>query len=379
MAARLSQRLSNAVKEGAQRMSSLRSNKGENKSVPQRAVLMESGYHMVDQLGSGGQGEVYRATDRNAGEDVAVKIISKASCRDPTALKAVEAEIDILQSVNHANVVRLIDVLEDTKAWYVITELLNGGDLYDRIQRGAFSEAQLVKFAEYTFSILKYLHTKGIAHRDLKLENFMLHVDNDTGVETIKLIDFGFAYRKKEGKKFVTDDHPGTLSYQAPEIVRQQPYRPEKVDVWCAGVMLYSAFEKAFPFYGANEREIERSILTSKPVFGCSGWKAAGIEFENVIASCLEKDQKRRPTAAQAHKKIVAILEKKCAMSPKHNPRNVNLSEKDTKIHRFGRSVTQMLRPNSSRRGGAGSSSNLNGNGSSRNILSSLSSKKLAA
>jgi len=377
---RISARLSSALRESAQRMSSLRSNKGENKGgVAQRAVLVESGYYLVEQLGSGGQGEVYRANDRNAGEDLAIKIISKSACRDESARRAVESEIEILRVVNHPNVVRIIDVLEDARAWYVITELLNGGDLYDRIQRGAFSEAQLVKFAEYTFSILKYLHSKGIAHRDLKLENFMLHVNQETGVETIKLIDFGFAYRKKEGKKFVTDDHPGTLSYQAPEIVRQQPYRPEKVDVWCAGVMLYSAFEKAFPFYGAGEREIERSILTSKPVFGCSGWKAAGIEFENVIASCLEKDQKRRPTAAQAHKKIVTILEKKCALSPKHNPRSVNLSEKDTKMHRFGRSVSQMLRPNSQRKPG-GSTSNLHASqGSSKNLFGGMSSKKLAA
>lgn len=372
---RFSQRLGSALRESAQRMSSLRSNGGNDRAgIKQRPALLDAGYTLLELLGSGGQGEVYKASTRGENfEIVAVKIISKSSCRDEAAKKGVEQEISILKELEHPNVVKLIDVVEDKNAWYVITELLNGGDLYDRIQRGAFSDHQLVKFAEYTFSILMYLHAKGIAHRDLKLENFMLHVDPETQVEYIKLIDFGFSYRKKEGKKFVTDDHPGTLSYQAPEIVRQQPYKPEKVDVWCAGVMLYSAFEKAFPFYGANEREIERSILTSRPVFGCSGWKNAGSEFEKLIQDCLEKDQKKRPTAAQAHKRVVQILEKKCLLSPKHNPRSVNLSERDTRMHRIGRSISQMIRPSSSGK-------KLVGAGSTKNVMVPVASgKKLAA
>jgi len=368
---RFSQRLGSALKESAHRMSSVRSEKREKNVVKQKPVLLDAGFILIEAIGAGGQGEVYRANVKSEeNKEVAVKIISKAACRDDASRRAVEVEIGILKELDHPNVVTLIEVCEDNENWYVITELLNGGDLYDRIQKGALSEHQLVKFAEYTFSILKYLHAKGIAHRDLKLENFMLHKDPATGVEFIKLIDFGFSYRKKEGKKFVTDDHPGTLSYQAPEIVRQQPYKPEKVDIWCAGVMLYSAFEKAFPFYGANEREIERSILTAKPVFGCSGWKAAGQDFENLIVSCLEKDQKKRPTAAQAYKKVLAILDKKVLLSPKHNPRNVNLGEKDTKFHRFGRSLSAKVR----------NGKKMAGSASSRNLLSSLgSSKNLAA
>jgi len=340
----MSQRLSSAVRQSAQRLSSLRSNK-EKDEIRQRPALLEHGILLDEKIGVGGQGEVFKGHFQKDEKYVAIKIITKASCKDKASIEAVKLEISLLKDLDHPNIVQFFLLAQDEYNWYVVTELLNGGDLYDRIQKGAFSDMQLIKFAEYTFSILKYLHANGIAHRDLKLENFMLHKDPTTGLETIKLIDFGLAYRKKEGKKYVHDDHPGTLSYQSPEIVKQQAYMPEKVDVWCAGVMLYSAIEKAFPFYGGTEKEIEHSICTAKPQFICSGWKSVGQEFEDIIKACLDKDQKKRPTAAQALKKVVAISERKVILSPRHNPRNVNLTEKDTKIHRIGRSISSKIIP----------------------------------
>ncbi|KAA8494093.1 Calcium/calmodulin-dependent protein kinase type 1B [Porphyridium purpureum] len=372
MAQRFSQRLSSAVRGASERMGSLRGSQTDKNEIRQKQALTDKGITLVERLGVGGQGEVFKATMRLKGgeEAVAVKVIPKSMVRDEDSKSAVRLEISLLSEIEHPNVVKFYTAIEDSKYWYVVIELLNGGDLYDRIQKGAFSEMQIVKFAEYTFSILQHLHAMNIAHRDLKLENFMLHKDVETGEETVKLIDFGLAYKRKNNKKFVTDGHPGTLSYQAPEIVRQQAYIPEKVDVWCAGVMIYSAVEKAFPFYGENERQIERAILVNKPKCSSPSWRLAGPEFEAIVRLCLEKDQKKRPTATQALKKIRHITNQKVAASPRHNPQTVDLSNKDTRLRRMGRAM-------SSRFTSSGSQRNLTASGSSK-FLSSGSSKNLA-
>mmetsp|Transcript_5179 Transcript_5179/g.9035 ORF Transcript_5179/g.9035 Transcript_5179/m.9035 type:complete len:380 (+) Transcript_5179:53-1192(+) len=365
----------------AHRMSSIRGQApGDNSAAlgKQKPVLLQHGLVVVDTIATGGQGEVLRCHYRpksnsetgdghlnmshslsspsatSAGYTVvAVKFIrcSSSKHRDETL-----REVEMLRLVRHPNVVTLLDCIEDRNAVYVVTEMLNGGDLLDRILRGAFSDAQVLFFAEKVLSILVDIHRIGITHRDLKLENFMLHTDETTGEEVIKLIDLGMAHRRNKGDPaLISDEHPGTLMYEAPEIVRREPYSPEKVDIWCTGVMLYTAAQKTYPFSDEVESEVSRQILEEAPRFDGSQWKHLGQPFEDLIKSMLNKNASKRPTAKEALATVAKIRRSRNqaasasrmkSSESKSNIDNVSLSKKEGFLSRMKRSISLRMKTN---------------------------------
>jgi len=297
------------------RLSSIRGKPMDDSAAlqKQKPVLLQHGLMVIDTIASGGQGEVLKAnkkqvsatSDDTTYTPVAIKYIR---CQNEKEREETMKEVGFLKKIRHPNVVSLIDVIEDRNAVYVVTELLNGGDLLDRIQEGAFSEAQVLYFAEKVLSILVDIHKDGISHRDLKLENFMLHTDPVTNEETIKLIDLGMAYeRGKNDDPLISNEHPGTLSYEAPEIVKRIPYSPEKVDIWCTGVMLYTATQKTYPFPGGEDQseEVHRMICDDKPKFDGPEWNQL-TDFKRLITRMLDKRASWRPSASEA----LAIVQK---------------------------------------------------------------------
>ena len=122
----------------------------------------------------------------------------------------------MLRELSHPNIVQLVDMAEDKRSMYIIMECLQGGELFDIIaHRGNISEADTAQVIKCISSALKYLHDKNIMHRDIKPENLLLKHDGD--FHKVKLADFGFAYKSKEGTWYV-----GTGGYLAPELRQGQ-------------------------------------------------------------------------------------------------------------------------------------------------------------
>jgi len=353
----------------AGRLSSLRSSgRGGCSNISlslQKPVLLEKGYCVMSIVASGGQGEVLKASRREVSSPIGSLGTSTASihstnnanlvstnivaikyvrCQSDEQRQETMDEVNMLKLVAHPNVVELQEVIEDRSGIYVVTEFLNGGDLLDRIQKGAFSEAQVLYFAEKALSILSFMHDLEIFHRDLKLENFMIHKDPATGEEIIKLIDFGMACRIRAKPNapecLIYDEHPGTLNYEPPEIVRREPYRPDKVDIWCMGVMLYSALTKNYPFQGDTKDEIRDNICNAELQFDMAQWVSIGEPFRKLVARMLEKDPKKRPTATE-----VLVLVKKIrnngSVTRLPSDRQVSLTKKDSPFNRYARSFSR--------------------------------------
>ena len=168
---------------------------------------------------------------------VAIKTIVKATLK-PDEKALISDESLIMQKLDHPSVIKYLHQFEDTKKLYIILELAEGGDLYERIiSKGKISENQCKVVMKQLFEVLKYLHKNNILHRDLKPENIMINTDLNTGdIQKIKLIDFGFAtYFSKDNLPTLSC---GTLNYAAPEVLLGETY-DESSDLFSCGVILY--------------------------------------------------------------------------------------------------------------------------------------------
>ena len=174
-------------------------------------------------------------------------------------------EIDILKNLDHPNILRLYEVFEDAKNIYLVTELCNGGELFDEIvSRTRFGERDAANVIKQLISAISYCHSKKVCHRDLKPENIL--IDNKESL-TIKLIDFGTSQRFEDEEKM--ELVLGTAYYIAPEVLKGE--YDEKCDVWSIGVILYILLSGEPPFPGGDDKEILRSVIQGKYSFKRKG------------------------------------------------------------------------------------------------------------
>jgi serine/threonine protein kinase len=147
---------------------------------------------------------------------VAVKQINKSNMK-PIELELQKREIEVLKMSQHPNIIRLLDIFENHKYFYIVIELLEGGDLFDYLRERQFkiSEERARSLFEQLATGVYYLHNYGIMHRDLKLENIMMTNNEENSVP--KIVDFGLS--KIVGPKEVSKDPFGTLGYAAPEVL----------------------------------------------------------------------------------------------------------------------------------------------------------------
>ena len=166
------------------------------------------------------------------------------------------SEVDILRQLvtttqDHPNIIKIVGVMETSRAYHIITELCTGGELFDRIvSRKHLSEALAASYLRQILSAVAYCHDRGIVHRDLKPENLLL--ENPSDEAQLKVIDFGTSCRVHPGLSFSTVT--GTPYYIAPEIL--QGKYTEKCDIWSCGVILFILLCGSPPFPGRNDTEI---------------------------------------------------------------------------------------------------------------------------
>uniref|UniRef100_A0AAY4DPH7 Ribosomal protein S6 kinase n=1 Tax=Denticeps clupeoides TaxID=299321 RepID=A0AAY4DPH7_9TELE len=269
-------------------------------SVPQvhqahRSALQFSDvYEMKEDIGVGSYSICKRCVQKSTGMEHAVKIIDKSK-RDP----AEEVEI-LLRYGQHPNIITLKDTYDDGKSVYLVTELLKGGELLDKILRQKFFSEREASAVLHTITrTVEYLHAQGVVHRDLKPSN-ILYVDESGNPESIRICDFGFAKQlRAENGLLMTPCY--TANFVAPEVLKKQGY-DAACDIWSLGVLLYTMLTGFTPFAnGPNDTPEEILARIGSGKFSLSGgyWNSVSPEAKDLVSKMLHVDPHRRLTAAQ--------------------------------------------------------------------------------
>jgi serine/threonine protein kinase len=192
---------------------------------------------------------------------------------------------------HHPNIIRLLDHFENSEYIFIVMEYISGGTLTQFLKKRYFnfSESQAANIINQIGQGLKYLHSYGIVHRDLKTENIMMTQLNDNGI--IKIMDFGLS--KIVGPKEGLIDGYGTLSYVAPEVLLRDPYNKE-IDIWSLGIILFLTLSGHLPFMGSKQDAIARKIVYDDVEFDEDEWENRSQKVQDLISCCLEKKAEDR-------------------------------------------------------------------------------------
>lgn len=231
------------------------------------------------------------------GEDVAVKIISKAKMTTPISIEDVRREVTILKALSgHKHLVKLHDAFEDANNVYIVMELCQGGELLDRIlsRGGRYVEEDAKTIIVQILSVVSFCHLQGVVHRDLKPENFLFATRDEDS--PLKLIDFGLSDFTRPDQRLT--DVVGSAYYVAPEVLHRS-YSVE-ADIWSIGVITYILLCGSRPFWARTESGIFRSVLRADPNFDDSPWPSVSPQAKDFVKRFLNKDHRKRMTAAQA-------------------------------------------------------------------------------
>jgi len=253
-------------------------------------------YEITEELGRGAFSIVKLAIDKETGQKFAVKIINKTTIGQDMSRLA--TEISILKQVDHPNVIVLKETVDTKNCLFIITELVTGGELFDKIvELGSYSESKAASVIRKMVSAIGYLHGKGIVHRDLKPENLLLKDDKD--ITEIKIADFGLS--KIVETKLMMQTACGTPGYVAPEILQTKGYDKE-VDLWSIGVIAYILLCGFPPFYNDNIAELFEQIMKAEYDFPHEYWHTISAEAKDFVRKLLVVDPKERMTADEALK-----------------------------------------------------------------------------
>mmetsp|Transcript_4957 Transcript_4957/g.3567 ORF Transcript_4957/g.3567 Transcript_4957/m.3567 type:complete len:215 (+) Transcript_4957:348-992(+) len=208
-------------------------------------------------------------------------------------------ELQVLEETTHPNIMRIFELLEDDDYYYIVSEYIPGGELYQRIiDLKRFNERDAALIIQQLLLACNYMHSNNIIHRDIKPENILMESE-DLGNYRIKVTDFGFACfcTPGDGEESKQQEQLGSPLYMAPEVVKEEKY-DGKVDVWAVGVLAFILLSGGPPFRGRTRYEIFRSIKNQDLAFDKPIWKRVSEEAKEFITEALNKDPSKRPTAA---------------------------------------------------------------------------------
>lgn len=257
-------------------------------------VSIDAFYAVGRQLGRGRFSKVCEATHKPTGATHAVKIIDKSKLQGPER-ELLRTEIAILNLVTHPNIIRLHDVYEDKQHIFIVTELVGGGELFNRIvDRARYTEAEARLVMQPLLEAVAYLHRLGIVHRDIKPENILC----GDQLNDLKIADFGLS--KIVHPEEIMKMPCGTLNYVAPEVLSLVGYGRE-TDIWSVGVIMYLLLRGELPFYGKTKNEIiQKTLHADVSLEGDVAWASVSPAGKSLLKGLLTKEPSKRLTAQDA-------------------------------------------------------------------------------
>ena len=262
-------------------------------------------YEIVAPLGAGGMGEVYRTRDPRLGREVAIKVLPTSLYRDPEHLRRFEQEARAAGALNHPNILIVYDVGTHDGAPYLVTELLEGATLRDRLRDGALPYRKAVDYAVQIAHGLAAAHDRGIVHRDLKPENVWVCGDG-----RVKILDFGLAKvtEAELQNATVTAFEPtpqtesgvvmGTAGYISPEQLRGQK-ADRRSDIFSFGAVLYEMLSGQSAFRRATAADTSSAILKEEPPDLLTTGRNIPTTLDRIVRHCLEKNPEERFQSAR--------------------------------------------------------------------------------
>ncbi|XP_071624305.1 calcium/calmodulin-dependent protein kinase type 1G isoform X1 [Heliangelus exortis] len=246
----------------------------------------------MEALGSGAFSEVFLVKHRSTGKLFALKCIKKSPLTRDSSL---DNEIAVLRKIKHENIVTLEDIYESTTHYYLVMQLVSGGELFDRIlERGVYTEKDASVVIHQVLTAVKYLHENGIVHRDLKPENLLYLTPEENS--KIMITDFGLSKMEQNG---IMSTACGTPGYVAPEVLAQKPYS-KAVDCWSIGVITYILLCGYPPFYEETESKLFEKIKEGYYEFESPFWDDISESAKDFIRHLLEKNPTTRFTCEEA-------------------------------------------------------------------------------
>ncbi|MGI8784254.1 MAG: protein kinase domain-containing protein [Acidobacteriota bacterium] len=258
-------------------------------------------YEIIRLLGSGGMGEVYRATDTKLHRDVALKVLPEEFSRDADRMARLEREAQILASLNHPNIAAIHGLEESNGVRALAMELVEGPTLAERIAAGPIPIDEALTLAKQIAAALEYAHDRGIIHRDLKPANVKVTADG-----AVKVLDFGLAKVLEDERAAVDATKSptltlaatargvilGTAAYMPPEQARGKP-ADKRSDIWAFGCVLYEMLAGTRAFQGETVSDILAAVLRAD-----IDWRAlpetTPASVHRLLRRCLDRDPKRR-------------------------------------------------------------------------------------
>src|SRR5580704_13971932 len=261
-------------------------------------------YRVLDKIGSGAMGEVFRARDERLGRDVAIKLIRPASSDNPDHLRRFELEARAAAALNHPNIVAIYDVGFSDGTPYIVCELLEGKTLRKLLAEGALPVRLAVEYSLQIVQGLIAAHDHRIVHRDLKPENLFVTTDG-----RVKILDFGVAKlqpapeesgRSVEEMTTVTKSGAfvGTVAYMSPEQLRGKAV-DHRSDIFSVGAILYEMLTGQRAFRGETQVDTITAVLLENPPQIDREQSGIPLPFQQIVHHCLEKEPENRFQSAR--------------------------------------------------------------------------------
>ncbi|MBV9492674.1 MAG: serine/threonine-protein kinase [Acidobacteria bacterium] len=262
------------------------------------AGTMLGPYQLVAEIGSGGMGHVFRATDTRLERAVAIKIVAPSGWSDPALRQRFHREARAISSLSHPNICALFDVgevvVDEVSVPYLVMEFLEGETLREQIEKGKLSARKALGYGAQIAAGLAAAHEKGLIHRDLKPENVFVTKD-----EQVKILDFGLAKSNASiaetgpNMKTRVGDVVGTPHYMSPEQIRGQTL-DHRSDIFSFGIVLYEMLTSRLPFAARSAVETMHAILREEPAPLSLVRPELPDSVELLVQRCLEKEPANR-------------------------------------------------------------------------------------
>lgn len=253
----------------------------------QARLAIPARYEVIEELGRGGMGIVYKVRDVETCEIVAIKILKPEIAADPFMRENLRKEVCMARKVTHKNVCRIHEFTRSETTACISMEYVTGESLLSKLQRrGALAPADAVDIARQICAGLREAHAQGIVHRDLKPANIVIALD-----KTVKIMDFGVARRTQDTTQ--TETLAGTPAYMSPEQLEMKAVG-ERTDIYALGLMLYEMLTGTSAFNGENAIEIAMQQIRQQPTRPSVIVPTIPGRLEAAVLKCLEKEPEER-------------------------------------------------------------------------------------